>query len=90
MTEKRKYSDESEMNAMVDDYERNLLKEALSRLKPENHRIFKLIYLDPSVRGSKRVSLAEEMSINDCVDQMESSGIPLAMRQVEATIKRTR
>jgi hypothetical protein len=88
MTDRRKYSDDCVMNSMVDDYERTLLKEALAKLKPENHRLFKLMYADPSVQGPARVPLAEEMDINDCVDQMESSKIPWAMRQVETTIKR--
>ena len=76
------------MNGTFANAGRRLLKDLLAQLKPENHRMFKLMY---GRNGGKRsVADAEAMDINDVIDEMDEYRISTAIDQCERTIEKAK
>jgi len=72
------------MNEQLQSFARATLKEGLSMLPEENHRVFKLMYARDNGKRSVEDSVA--MPINDVVDLMPDHQPDLAMQQVQSTL----
>lgn len=72
------------MNEQLQRYARESIKSGLTKLSPENHRIFKLMYARDNGEISVDDSLA--MDINLVVDQIPEDKLDWAMQQVQRTL----
>lgn len=73
------------MHNIMSDAGRNRIKELLAQLKPEHHKMFKLMY----GRGKfpyRSVEETKAMDINDVVDEMDEVKLSTAIDQCERTI----
>ena len=72
------------MNEHLQQYARDKIKEGLSALPLENHRVFKLMYARDDGRRSVDDALA--MDINQVVDQIPPARLDWAMQQVSNSL----
>ncbi len=74
------------MNDTLQKFARNYLKEGLSQLTPENHRIFKLMY---GRNNNKRsVTDAEIMLIDKVIDEIPPEKLDWAMEQIRRSVEK--
>lgn len=75
------------MNKTLEAFARAQIKEGLAKLKPENHRIFKLMYARNE--GKRSVEDAEQMPIAQVVDEMPANKLDLAIQQVQRSVDKS-
>lgn len=79
------------MNAQLEAFARQTLKDGLAKLPPDHHRIFKLMYGRGKLKGNvpeRTVEEAEAVPIDQVVDEMPPERLDWAMQQVQNSINK--